>query len=82
MKKTRGKSRFKGVHWFKPLQKWRAQIIVNYRQITLGTFVVEEDAARAYDAAAHKHFGEFARPNFNPTPSIQIKTASDGDDED
>lgn len=45
-------------------QKWRAKIKVSGKKINLGLFDVEVDAAMAYDAAARKHFGEFARPNF------------------
>jgi hypothetical protein len=64
-----GSSRFKGVHWFKRDQKWRACIKVGRRGRHIGYFASEEDAARAYDAVALKEFGEFAFLNFPAEPS-------------
>jgi hypothetical protein len=45
-------SRFAGVYWV-PAKggKWRAKISVRGNMVSLGDFDVEEDAARAYDAA-------------------------------
>lgn len=65
----RGKktSRFKGVHWNKDVGKWAAGVSFKGRTTHLGHFVSEDDAARAYDAAAIRNFGEFARPNFPAT---------------
>ena len=54
--------RFKGVYWNGG--NWLARIYVDSRMRTLGSFGDPAEAAHAYDAAAHKHFGEFARPNF------------------
>ena len=58
-------SRFIGVYFDKQRQKWAARIRINGKIKHLGYFDNEEDAARAYDAAALKYRGEFARLNFN-----------------
>lgn len=56
-----GRSGFKGV---RPRGgSWRAQISVNGIRKNLGTFNSPSEAAAAYDAAAMKHFGEFAWTN-------------------
>lgn len=55
-------SGFKGVRWERGA--WRAQIQVSRRVRFLGYFSDPTAAARAYDAAARKHFGEFACLNF------------------
>lgn len=44
--------------------KWRAQITSDGTIHRLGTFPTPEDAARAYDEAATRLHGEFARLNF------------------
>ena len=59
-------SRFKGVSWDKGRQCWQAKICRNGRHCNLGRYGDESEAARAYDAAAIVHFGEFARLNFPP----------------
>ena len=56
-------SGYKGVCWHKKAEKWIAHIKVNGKGIYLGLFLVKEDAARAYNAAALRYFGEFARLN-------------------
>lgn len=56
-------SRFKGVSWAKS-RGWRAAITVDQHSRYLGIYAVEEDAARAYDAAAIEAWGEFAATNF------------------
>jgi len=70
-KRVRGSSKFKGVTWFKRQSEWRASIQVRRRYIYIGAFDMEEDAARAYDKAAQRHFGEFAFLNF-PINKIDI----------
>ena len=53
-------SGYKGVCWNKQKQKWHARIRVNYKYVQLGLFDNIKDAARAYNKAALKYFGEFA----------------------
>jgi hypothetical protein len=57
-------SRFKGVCWEWATKMWRAQIGVPGRKERLGRFESEIAAARAYDEAAQRCFGEHARLNF------------------
>lgn len=59
-----GSSRFKGVAWHKGTARWAAKIMCKGRSVWLGVFESEESAARAYDAAALRLFGRFARLNF------------------
>jgi len=61
---TCGVSKYKGVNWRKRVNKWRAAIGLDGKMRHLGLFESEEDAARAYDAAALEHFGEYSRLNF------------------
>jgi|ERR1039458_9355682 hypothetical protein len=57
-------SKFKGVCWHKKAQRWMASIKLHSKPIYIGLFMVEYDAARAYDAKARELFGEFANTNF------------------
>lgn len=57
------RSGYKGIWWHPLRSRWYASIRVNRRKINLGCFSDPKDAARAYNAAAIKHFGEFAYLN-------------------
>jgi leucyl-tRNA synthetase len=57
-------SKYKGVHWDKSRRKWVARIGFEKREIHLGYFRSEIEAAKAYDRAARKYHGEFACLNF------------------
>lgn len=57
-------SQFRGVSWYEPTKKFNAKITTDKRILRLGYFNSEDAAARAYDAAARKYYGEFAILNF------------------
>ncbi len=62
-------SKYKGVCFYKSVKGnsvwvgWGARISVQNKTIFLGTFKNEEDAAKAYNLAAEKHYKEFAKLN-------------------
>ena len=56
---------FKGVSWFKANKKWGTYIRIDGKLKHLGLFTDEEAAAKAYDMAAEKYFGEYACLNFS-----------------
>jgi hypothetical protein len=59
-KQANNTSGYKGVFWSKIRHKWITQVAGSH----VGVFDNIEDAARAYDKAAVKQYGEFAMLNF------------------
>ena len=62
-------SRYKGVSWNKTRKKWAAYIKKDSKQLFLGHFSSEIEAAKAYDKKAAELFGQFAQLNF-PNPRM------------
>lgn len=65
-RKRRSSSNYKGVSWHKTKLKWVAFIGFNGKDVYLGTFIEEVDAARAYNVAALKYYG--GRASLNQVP--------------
>ena len=57
-------SEYHGVVWHKAANKWKSQIKQDSETIYLGLFVLEADAAKAYDRKALELRGEFTSLNF------------------
>lgn len=56
-------SKYIGVTWHNIGNRWYARIVVDGKTISLKTFKTEIEAAKAYNDAAIKYFGEFASLN-------------------
>jgi hypothetical protein len=56
-------SEFKGVSWCKSRKKWCSYIKLHGKTFNLGRFENETQAAKTYNEAAMKYFGEFASIN-------------------
>jgi len=69
------KSGYKGVTWHRECKKYMASIRANGRTQYLGVFYTSVEAAIAYDNAAKKIFGEFARLNF---PNSDYENTKEG----
>ena len=66
-------SKYKGVYWSDENNGWVASISVDYKNLVLGTFNVEEEAALAYDRKAREVQGEFAFLNFPDVTEYVVK---------
>tara|TARA_R110002126_G_scaffold2337_2_gene13445 strand:+ start:3380 stop:3886 length:507 start_codon:yes stop_codon:yes gene_type:complete len=64
------KTGYKGVSYDKKQNKFKAQIGVNKKNITLLRTNNPIDAARAYNTAAQKYHGEFAQLNVIPEENL------------
>jgi len=62
-KNKNSSSKYKGVSFYKRDEKWQAGIMLNRKDIYLGRFTSEIEAAKAYNEAAINYFGEFAKLN-------------------
>jgi len=63
-KKKNTTSRYIGVWYCKRARRWKTQICTDGKVRCLGSYESEADAAKAYDAAARKYYGKFAKLNF------------------
>lgn len=69
-----GTSHYKGVSYYPKNSCWRAGIRVDGKSIHIGFFDSEEAAARAYNEAAKKYFGEQSYQNQIKTPNPRRNT--------
>lgn len=61
--RSRKTSRYKGVHWSQRYGRYIAQIQIEGKKLSLGSYVTEDAARQAYDKAARHYHGDFASTN-------------------
>lgn len=74
-RRARGMSGLNGVK--KIRDRWIAQIAPNGVEISLGTYQTKEEAAAAYDIAASRVYGQFARLNGASHHGITLESIVD-----
>lgn len=57
-------SGYRGIWWDKNWKKWRVGIRINGKRKYLGAYLDKIKAAKIYDNAARKYFGDFSVTNF------------------
>ena len=60
---TQTSSIYKGVDYKKQSGKWRTRVTIGGKQKTLGYYTSEREAGESYNAAALKHYTNFAKLN-------------------
>jgi len=63
-RRPRSLSKYKGVSYSSRGRPWKAMLTVNGKFIYLGSFDTQTQAAKEYDKAAKKYFGQYAKLNF------------------
>jgi hypothetical protein len=82
-KVQRNRSGYKGVSWHRHKGRFYARIQVNGQRYNLGYFDTAEEAAEAYDEAARRLFGEYARLNgVNGSGKAELALPRHGADDD
>ena len=70
---------YKGVYWYSRYKKWSAQIMLDRKNIHIGYFHDEKDAARAYNKKALELFGKYACLNNISDDDDDEETVLSGD---
>ena len=65
-KRINTSSKYKGVSWSFDRKIWQCHIWINGKSKNMGRYLSEIDAARVYNLAAKKYYGQFARLNELP----------------
>lgn len=55
-KRSDNKSGYTGVYWYENKKRWRVQIVINKKTVTLGSFINKEDAIACRAKAVKKYY--------------------------
>jgi len=68
-------SQYRGVSFDRKRKYWNVQVVLEGKYVFFGRYKSEIEAAKAYDEAARKYHGEFARLNF-PESADSVQRAA------